>query len=95
MPETIVGLDPWDRLERRFDGPIPPADPARPGWPSPEARMRLFQRLAAERLREIARKRRDMDGGRVLADTALDRTVRGLRFYRDQGVAWTGFGRRG
>lgn len=89
-----LSLSAIDRRERRFDGPPLPDDPAGPSL-AVAARARLFQRLADERRREIARERLGVEGKKVAEAAALGRGVRTLRFYRDQGVAWAGIERRG
>jgi len=70
-------------LERRYDGPIPHADPARPPVPN-GARAQLFDRLAGEARREVARRRRL----HAPADDRLERAARALGVYRAHGVAW-------
>ncbi len=76
-----------DAAERRHDGPIPPADSAAP--PSGPARARLFQRLAAEQREDISRRRQSLKAPAPADDAALSRDQERLRFYRDQGAAWT------
>ncbi|EME70398.1 hypothetical protein H261_08748 [Paramagnetospirillum caucaseum] len=73
-----------DAAERRHDGPIPPAAP-----PPGAARARLFQRLAAEQREDIARRRQALKAATLAGDTILRRDQGLLRFYRDQGAAWT------
>ncbi|OAN50172.1 hypothetical protein A6A04_01815 [Paramagnetospirillum marisnigri] len=70
-------------LERRYNGPIPPAD-------SPWAGDRdgLFLRLAAEQRRLAAARRRMLAADQALMDRGLRHGQEDLRFYRDQGVAW-------
>jgi hypothetical protein len=77
-----------DAQERRFDGPIPPFDPAasRPGT----ARAKLFQRLAAEQREDISRRRQTLKTATLTDDATLRRDQDRLRFYRDQGTAWMG-----
>jgi hypothetical protein len=75
-----------DAVERRFDGPIPPPDPAAP--PSGPARARLFQRLAAEQREDISRRRLALTSAVLAGDRALRLDQERLRFYRDQGTAW-------
>ena len=75
-----------DAQERRFDGPIPPFDPAAP--PSGLARARLFQRLAAEQRLDISRRRQSLKNAALTDNAALRRDQERLRFYRDQGTAW-------
>ena len=74
-----------DALERRYDGPIPPADPARPPVPA-TARARLFDRLAAEARQAVARRRLSS----MPTDERLERLARTLGAYRAHGVAWRG-----
>lgn len=75
-----------DALERRYDGPIPPADPALPAPPPPGVRARLFECLAAEARGQAAcrRLRRDLGGADLAADD--------LACYRAHGQAWRGGG---
>jgi hypothetical protein len=75
-----------DALERRFDGPVPPSDPA--ATPSGPARARLFQRLAAEQREDISRRRRELALSALADDRTFRRDQERLRFYRDQGAAW-------
>jgi hypothetical protein len=75
-----------DAVERRFDGPIPPSDPA--AQPSGPARARLFQRLAAEQREDISRRRQALTSAVLAGDGVLRRNQERLRFYRDQGAAW-------
>ncbi len=75
-----------DALERRFDGPIAPPDPAAP--PSGPARARLFQRLAAEQREDISRRRLALPSAVLPGDNGLCRDQERLRYYRDQGAAW-------
>ncbi len=77
-----------DGLERRFDGPVPPDDPADIDRPQSAGRARLFQRLAAERRDTIARRRSGLSGLRAPTDRWLQGAVRALEFYRHQGAAW-------
>ncbi|MBC7953419.1 MAG: hypothetical protein H7Z12_16565 [Rhodospirillaceae bacterium] len=74
-------------LERRYDGPIPPADPALPAG-SQAARVRLFERLAAEALTQTARRRARLGSNAALADARLGVLTRSLASYRANGVAW-------
>lgn len=76
-----------DALERRYDGPIPPADPARIPVPA-RARHRLLDRLAAETVAEAARRRCRLTGGEALADRRLAALGRSLKTYRHQAAAW-------
>lgn len=76
-----------DALERRYDGPIPPADPAACLVPAAQ-RARLFQRLAKDVREQAARHRLRLSAPVVLADEKLHRLVRDLGRYRAQGVAW-------
>jgi hypothetical protein len=71
-----------DALERRYDGPIPPADPSLAGFPPARARAVLFERLAAEAREQAVRRRlkRDFDGS--------ERAAVALACYRAHGVAW-------
>ena len=74
-------------LERRYDGPIPPADPAIRAV-TVAARARLFERLAAEAVMQAARRRARLVGKAALADARLDVLTRSLASYRANGVAW-------
>lgn len=78
-----------DGLERRYDGPIPPADPAAPPLPATQ-RARLFQRLAGEARQQMARRRAILAATLAPRDPRLLRLGRDLGLYRDQGVAWRG-----
>lgn len=78
-----------DALERRYDGPIPPADPAAVAV-APLLRARLFQRLAGEARAQAARRRLRLDAAAATADSRLDRLQHDLRLYRGQGVRWRG-----
>ncbi|CAA7613114.1 conserved hypothetical protein [Candidatus Terasakiella magnetica] len=77
-----------DGLERRYDGPILPADPALAALPTGPGRARLFQRLAAEQRQDVARRRVRVMAARVLEDEGLRTSAHRLSFYRDQGAAW-------
>lgn len=78
-----------DALERRYDGPIPPADPARVPRDAAQ-RMRLFQRLAGEAREQAARRRLRLTAPGLRGDQILQRLQRDLRLYRTQGLAWRG-----
>lgn len=75
-----------DALERRYDGPIPPADPALPPGPKPSARARLFERMAAEALRAAARHRSTLGGVQVRRDGRLNCLADSLAYYRNAGI---------
>lgn len=78
-----------DALEYRYDGPIPPADPA--ARPVPAAlRARLFQRLAREAREQAARHRACVSADAAPRDERLRRLVRDLTNYRAHGLAWLG-----
>lgn len=77
-----------DAAERRHDGPIPPFDPA--SRPSGAARALFFQSLAADQRDDLSRRRCSLPAEGVVGDRILIRDQARLRFYRDQGVAWTG-----
>ncbi|CCG42959.1 hypothetical protein [Magnetospirillum molischianum] len=79
-----------DELERRFDGPVLPADPALTGRPMAAARGVLFQRLAAEQRQAIARRRIGLSAVAVRTDERLCAAGRSLYYYRNQGAAWIG-----
>ncbi len=68
--------------ERRYDGPVPPSDPAA-GSLRPDARALLYQRLAAEQRADLAARRR-----RAPEDQALPAGSARLRFYRDRAIDW-------
>ncbi|WP_173978921.1 hypothetical protein [Magnetospirillum sp. UT-4] len=72
-------------IERRYDGPVPPADPAHPAIPPAAARIRLFDRLAAEARAGAAR-------CRLVRDCGADRHAGALACYRAHAVAWRGMG---
>lgn len=76
-----------DALERRYDGPIPPADPAARLVPTAQ-RARLFQRLAKEVREQAAHRRLRLAGPGVLGDQTLHRLQQDLRLYRSQGMLW-------
>lgn len=76
-----------DALERRYDGPIPPADPAAMTVAVAQ-RARLFLRLASEARQQAASRRARMPGGTVLGDERLRRLTRDLDRYRRHGLAW-------
>lgn len=78
-----------DALERRYDGPIPPADPA--AAPVAAAlRAHLFQRLAAETRAQAARRRHGLAAAAANADPRLSRLQHDLTLYRSQGIWWHG-----
>lgn len=77
-----------DALERRYDGPIPPADPAHHGRAPAEARARLFDRLAAETRSQAAGRRARLPAGMALGDQRLSDWCRDLADYRRHGVGW-------
>lgn len=74
-------------LERRYDGPIPPADPAVIPVPA-SARARLFERLAAEAVATAARRRAGLARNAALADARLGVLAHALATYRAHGIAW-------
>lgn len=76
-----------DTLERRYDGPIPPADPAHPPLAA-ALRARLFQRLAKEVREQTAQRRARLAGAGVLGDEKLHRLQCELLLYRSQGMLW-------
>lgn len=76
-----------DALERRYDGPIPPADPAARVVPA-ALRARLFQRLASETRERAAIRRARMAADAALGDERLNRLGRDLGLYRACGLAW-------
>jgi hypothetical protein len=78
-----------DQLERRYDGPIPPADPAAMGPPA-GLRARLFHRMAAETRARSARRRALLTAALAAGDERLGRLGRDLGSFRAQGVAWLG-----
>lgn len=85
MPELLVRLE---ALHRRYDGPVPPADPAHLHRAEAGPRVRLFQRLAAETVRAAARWRRGLPARAALTDPRLARLGARLAFYRHAGLAW-------
>lgn len=76
-----------DALERRYDGPIPPTDPAAP-VPRARLRARLFHRLAGETRAQSACHRARLTAATAAKDDRLQRLSRDLCSYRAQGVAW-------
>ena len=80
-------FDHRDALERRYDGPIPPADPAACPVAAP-LRARLFQRMAADHRSQTAKHRRRLSAASALTDARLDNLQRDLRLSRNLGVAW-------
>lgn len=76
-----------DLLERRYDGPIPPTDPAA-CRASAAGRARLFDRLAAEALRAAAGRRQGLSSGHAATDGRLMGLARTLTACRAHGVAW-------
>lgn len=79
-------FDRMDALERRYDGPIPPADPAFPPGPPPAARARLFERMAAETARAAARRRAILAGTQACGDHRLGCLAGSLVYYRNEGL---------
>lgn len=76
-----------DALERRYDGPIPPADPAaRPV--AAAQRARLFQRLAHEARQQAAARRARVSASAATRDERLRRLAADLGRYRAHGLAW-------
>lgn len=82
----VAPLAARDGLERRYDGPIPPVDPAMRHASAP-ARTRLFERLAAEAVAQTAR-RRLLAATTAAEDRRLAVLSRSLHTYRTHGVAW-------
>lgn len=80
-------FDHRDALERRYDGPIPPADPAALPVAAPQ-RARLFQRMADDTRAQTAKHRRRLSAVSALTDARLDRLQRDLHLSRSLGVAW-------
>lgn len=78
-----------DALERRYDGPIPPADPARVQRDA-GARARLFQRMAQEAREQSAARRERLPAHMAAIDPRLRRLGADLRLFRAQGLAWRG-----
>ncbi|MBX9635588.1 MAG: hypothetical protein K2X44_11460, partial [Magnetospirillum sp.] len=74
-------------LERRYDGPIPLADPAARLVPA-AARARLFDRLAAEAVAQTAHRRARLARNAALADSRLAALTSSLAAYRAHGMAW-------
>lgn len=77
-----------DAIERRYDGPPLPSDPALTGRPKAAARDVLFRRLAAEQRQAIAWRRAGMPAATVGGDERLHAAARALHYYRTEGVAW-------
>jgi len=81
---------PWaDDLERRYDGPVLPFDPALSGHPNAAAREVLFRRLAAEQRQAIARRRIGLSAALARTDARLGAAARSLHYYRAEGAAWS------
>jgi hypothetical protein len=76
-----------DASERRWDGPVPPADPSVPLRPA-AGRSRLFERLCAETALAAAARRVTLPAGVAPADSRLQGFAHLLGFYREQGRAW-------
>lgn len=76
-----------DALERRYDGPIPAADPAHPPVCA-VSRARLFQRLASDARAQSAHRRARLRHDLALGDMRLSRLASDLHLYRALGVAW-------
>ncbi|MBC7908767.1 MAG: hypothetical protein H7Y60_18730 [Rhodospirillaceae bacterium] len=74
-------------LERRYDGPIPPADPAAIEGAA-AARSRLFERLAAETVTQAARRRARLCSDAALNDSRLVVLCRSLAAYRAHDLVW-------
>jgi hypothetical protein len=77
-----------DALERRWDGPVPPADPA--AGAAPAGRARLFERLCGETARAAAARRAALPAMLITRDPGLAGYDRLLGFYRQQASAWHG-----
>lgn len=75
-------------LERRYDGPIPPADPALAALPPAGARARLFERLAGDDRHAIAVRRLRLAASDAARDARLRDLSRSLAFHRVHGLAW-------
>ncbi|MGE5545591.1 MAG: hypothetical protein ACM33T_01740 [Solirubrobacterales bacterium] len=75
-------------LECRYDGPIPPADPAMIGRPDAVLRARLFERLAAEARRAAALRRARLGAAGLPADHHLSELGQELSACRRQALAW-------
>ncbi|HTH17259.1 MAG TPA: hypothetical protein VL974_11450 [Magnetospirillum sp.] len=76
-----------DLLERRYDGPIPPADPAQVPVQA-GLRARLFQRLAGDTRLQLAGRRGRLRARTAVADAGLARLSGDLNSYRALGLAW-------
>lgn len=76
-----------DLLELRYDGPIPPTDPALPPVAAPQ-RARLFQRMARDTRAQLAARRRRLSALAATQDAHLDRLQRDMSLSRAQGVLW-------
>ncbi|MBI2235763.1 MAG: hypothetical protein HYU60_02200 [Magnetospirillum sp.] len=79
-----------DAVERRWDGPVPPADPA--AGPPPAGRARLFERLCGETALAAAARRAAVPAVLAALDDRLAGYGRLLGFYRHQASAWRGVG---
>lgn len=80
-----------DDLERRYDGPIPPAESQ--AQSDRAGHERLCRRLAAEQRAAIAGRRLGLSGTDAESDPGLLRATGRMRWYRDQGAGWWAVGR--
>lgn len=74
-------------LERRYDGPVPPSDPARDATDRP-GRARLFARLCREAGAEAAGRRQRLAAAQAAADHRLRCLVDDLGRYRASGLGF-------
>lgn len=88
MPPRPHPFGRLDALERRYDGPIPPADPALLARPPAGLRARLFDRLAGDNRTTLAARRAGLIAAEVTQDPRLAQLSRTVGFYREQGVGW-------
>ena len=88
MPPRPHPFGRLDALERRYDGPIPPADPALAALPPAGARARLFERLAGDDRAAIAARRTRLAAADAAGDRWLDALGRSLAVNRAHGLGW-------
>lgn len=82
LPHPFARLD---GLERRYDGPIPPEDPALAGRPTRGGAL-MLERLAREQVALVGRRRRRVVAGDVPADPRLGGLTRDLAAYREMAL---------
>ncbi|MEW5727038.1 MAG: hypothetical protein AB1918_04355 [Pseudomonadota bacterium] len=88
MPPRPHSFGRLDALERRYDGPVPPADPALAALPPAGARARLFERLAGDDRAAIAVRRARLVAKDAVTDRRLDALGRSLAVNRAHCLGW-------